>query len=75
MFDFRFYKIKVNGPTAHPLYNFLKSNFDDESEIGWNFVKWLLINGRPIARYASRIKPRQIEADILKYLYSDGSEL
>lgn len=67
-----FAKIDVNGRTAHPIYKFLKSNFEDESEIGWNFVKWLVVDGLPVKRIASRVKPRQMEEDIKHYLGLDA---
>jgi glutathione peroxidase-family protein len=63
----------VNGATADPLYQFLKSFSDDSSEIGWNFVKFLVVNGQPVKRYPSRISPKKIEKDILPYL-SNGDE-
>lgn len=31
-------QIDVNGPTAHPVYKFLKTS-SDNSELPWNFVK------------------------------------
>ena len=55
------------GPTAHPVYQFLKT-FSDEKEIGWNFAKFLVVNGFPVKRYAPRINPKKIEDDILRYL-------
>ena len=51
MFD----KIEVNGDGAHPLFRWLKTQqrgvlgFDD---IKWNFAKFLVVKGLPVARYA-----------------------
>jgi glutathione peroxidase-family protein len=66
-------QILVNGPNTHPLYKFLK-NFTDSMELGWNFVKFLVVDGFPAKRYHSRIQPKKIEEDILKYLGPDDSE-
>ena len=68
-----FSKILVNGPNSHPLYKFLK-NYTDSMELGWNFVKFLVVDGFPAKRYHSRIQPKKIEEDILKYLGPDDSE-
>jgi glutathione peroxidase-family protein len=61
-------QIKVNGPDAHPIYKFLKNFSQDSTEIGWNFVKFLVVNGYPVKRYAPRVNPKKIEADLVQYL-------
>jgi glutathione peroxidase-family protein len=61
-------QINVNGHDASPLYSFLKTFSSDESDIGWNFTKFLVVNGYPVKRYNSRISPKKIEKDILPYL-------
>jgi glutathione peroxidase len=61
----------VNGGNASPLYKYLKKD-SDKLEIGWNFVKFLVVDGRPVKRYHSRISPKKIEEDILSYL--EGEE-
>ena len=63
----------MNGPDAHPLYKFLK-NFTDSMELGWNFVKFIVVDGFPTKKYQSRVQPKKIEEDILKYLNDKGSE-
>jgi glutathione peroxidase len=67
-----FAKIEVNGPGAHPLYQFLKKAELDPSgnlPIGWNFNKFLIDRqGRPMHRYVSQVKPEDIDADIAKAL-------
>ncbi len=63
----------MNGPTAHPLYKYLKSD-SDQVEIGWNFVKFLVVNGQPVKRYGARISPKQIESEILRYLDATQQE-
>ena len=63
-----FAKIKVNGPDAHPLYEYLKSALPGilgTEAIKWNFTKFLIgKDGRPIKRYAPADKPESLEADI-----------
>lgn len=66
-------QIDVNGPSAHPVYKFLKT-MSDNHELGWNFVKFLVVNGFPVKRYVSRVPPKSIEDDILPYLDPDQSE-
>lgn len=57
MFD----KIDVNGPDAHPLYVWLKSQKTGilgSSNIKWNFTKFLTgRDGKVLARYGSTTKP------------------
>jgi glutathione peroxidase len=63
-----FGKIDVNGPNAHPLYEFLKGERPGilgTRRIKWNFTKFLVDRqGRPIRRYAPQDKPESIERDI-----------
>jgi glutathione peroxidase len=67
-----FSKIEVNGVHAHPLYQYLKSVLPDEKgkgDIGWNFTKFLIDReGFPVKRFASRVKPEELESDIEKAL-------
>lgn len=61
----------VNGEEAHPIYKYLKTNVPDmePAEIKWNFTKFLIgKDGKPLKRYESKVKPAEIEADILKAL-------
>jgi glutathione peroxidase len=63
-----FAKIEVNGPAAHPLYNFLKTArpglFGSEA-IKWNFTKFLVgRDGAVVRRYAPADKPESLSADI-----------
>jgi glutathione peroxidase len=61
-------KIEVNGPQAHPLYQFLKSNAPGvlgTEAIKWNFTKFLVNRqGQVVSRYAPTTKPESLEADI-----------
>jgi glutathione peroxidase len=65
-----FSKVKVNGPEAHPVYGWLKSNFGGfgTRRIKWNFTKFLVgRDGNPVKRYAPTKTPESIE-DIIKEL-------
>ena len=64
-----FAKIDVNGGSAHPLYNYLKSEKSGllGSSIKWNFTKFLVDrSGKVVARHAPTTTPegltREIEA-------------
>jgi glutathione peroxidase len=63
-----FAKIDVNGPSTHPLYQFLKASkrgvFGSE-RIKWNFTKFLVDrNGNVVERFAPSTKPQEIAAKI-----------
>lgn len=64
MFD----KIDVNGPTAHPLFSWLKSEKAGvlgSQNIKWNFTKFLLgRDGHVLKRYGSVTKPEALHGDI-----------
>jgi glutathione peroxidase len=66
-------KIEVNGPTSHPLYQFLKARQPGRSEggeIGWNFTKFLVDrNGEVVERYASSVEPESLVEDIERLLF------
>lgn len=62
-----FAKVDVNGPDAHPLYRWLRSEqsglFGDR--IKWNFTKFLVDrDGRVLQRYAPATKPEKLAGDI-----------
>jgi len=66
-----FAKIDVNGPDAHPLYNYLKHEKSGlfGSRIKWNFTKFLIDRaGKVIARYAPTTKPKALEESIAKLI-------
>lgn len=66
-----FAKIKVNGPEADPLYKYLKQAQGGllGKTIKWNFTKFLVNReGEVVKRYASTVKPEEIEADIIEEL-------
>jgi glutathione peroxidase len=61
-------KIKVNGPDAHPLYQWLTAEAPGilgSKAIKWNFTKFLVgKDGRVIKRYAPQDAPEKIAKDI-----------
>jgi glutathione peroxidase len=63
-----FSKVDVNGPGAHPLYEFLKKSRPGlfwSRPIKWNFTKFLIDRrGNPLKRYAPQTAPSAIETDI-----------
>lgn len=67
-----FAKIDVNGPTAHPLYVFLKSErrgFLGTKWIAWNFTKFLVDRqGNVVRRFGPIVKPEKIEKQLLATL-------
>ena len=63
-----FAKIDVNGPSASPLYDWLKSAapglFGSEA-IKWNFTKFLVDrNGKVAGRFAPAVKPEALAKEI-----------
>jgi glutathione peroxidase len=67
-----FAKIEVNGPGAHPLFEYLKAavpGVAGTEAIKWNFTKFLVDrDGNVVQRYAPTTTPAQIEKDIEKLL-------
>jgi glutathione peroxidase len=67
-----FAKVDVNGPQAHPLYQFLKKarkGILGSEGIKWNFTKFLIDkSGAVVGRYAPTEAPAAIEGDIKKLL-------
>jgi glutathione peroxidase len=63
-----FSKIKVNGPDAHPLYIYLKSQKKGLlglEAIKWNFTKFLVSpDGEVLKRYGSAETPEAIQRDL-----------
>lgn len=62
----------VNGPNAHPVYQWLKSRkpgiFGTEA-IKWNFTKFLVgRDGEVLRRYAPQDTPETIDADVQRTL-------
>ncbi|KGM40227.1 glutathione peroxidase [Aquabacterium sp. NJ1] len=65
-------KIDVNGPNAHPLYQYLVKEAPGilgTKSIKWNFTKFLIgRDGRVLGRYAPTDTPKALMADIDKAL-------
>jgi glutathione peroxidase len=63
-----FSKIDVNGPKAHPVFEFLKRakpGFLGTKGIKWNFTKFLIDRaGNPLKRYSPKTDPGVIGKDI-----------
>lgn len=62
-----FQKIEVNGPAAHPLYEFLKKKRSGflGGRIRWNFTKFLVDSkGVVVQRYAPSVTPETIGEDL-----------
>jgi glutathione peroxidase len=70
-----FSKIEVNGPNAHPLFQYLKKEKAGLlSAIGlgaikWNFTKFLVDrSGKVVSRHAPATSPEQLATEIEKLL-------
>ena len=67
-----FSRLKVNGRRTHPLFRHLKREKRGvlgTTFITWNFTKFLVDrDGKPVARYAPKVKPAELEAPIKKLL-------
>ncbi|MDQ7992750.1 MAG: glutathione peroxidase [Propionicimonas sp.] len=62
-----FSKVDVNGPAAHPLFAWLRTEKGGVlgDAIKWNFTKFLINReGEVVRRYAPTVPPAAIEADI-----------
>ena len=67
-----FAKIDVNGPHAHPLFEYLKESAPGvlgSRRVKWNFTKFLVSrSGEVLGRYGSGTKPETLEKQIEKTL-------
>jgi glutathione peroxidase len=66
-----FEKVEVNGPGAHPLFTWLRSEKGGllGSAIKWNFTKFLVgRDGQVVGRFAPTKEPQQLADDIEKAL-------
>ena len=62
-----FEKIDVNGPAAHPIYEYLTRKLSGwfGRRIKWNFTKFLIgKTGEPLRRFAPTTKPEALEGDV-----------
>ncbi|MBB1513328.1 glutathione peroxidase [Tessaracoccus sp. MC1627] len=66
-----FGKVDVNGDDAHPLFAWLRTEAPGPlgDAIEWNFTKFLVDReGRVVRRYAPKVEPSSIQADIAALL-------
>ena len=67
-----FSKVSVNGSSADPLFDFLKSSapgFLGSKSIKWNFTKFLVdSHGKVVSRFAPTVPPEDIAERIEEYL-------
>jgi glutathione peroxidase len=66
-----FAKIDVNGPNAHPLYQYLTKEAPGflTGAIKWNFTKFLVDReGNVVKRFAPATKPEELKEEIEKLL-------
>ena len=65
-------KVDVNSENEAAVFEYLKSELPGimgTKKIKWNFTKFLIDpTGKPVKRYGSNVKPKDIKADILKLL-------
>lgn len=65
-----FEKINVNGPKAHPLWDYLKSKLQGPNgkAIKWNFTKFIIDqDGQPVDRFTPATKPITLIKILEKY--------
>ena len=67
-----FARIRVNGPSAHPLYRHLKATCRGllgTKSIKWNFTKFLIDRqGHVVRRFAPMVAAEQIEPELQRLL-------
>lgn len=72
-------KCDVNGPSAHPLYQFLKAaapGLLGSQSIKWNFTKFLVDRtGRVVDRYAPATSVASLTEDLKHLLAASGTGL
>jgi len=68
-------KIKVNGPSSHPLFQYLKKeNGGAITTIAWNFTKFLVgPDGKAEGRWGPKSDPNDMIPDIEKFLAKIGT--
>ena len=71
-----FAKVNVNGPNAHPLFDYLtsaKPGLLGTRNIKWNFTKFLVgRDGMVRERYRHSLPPAKLESDIVDLLQQGG---
>ncbi len=62
-----FEKVEVNGPGAHPIFQWLTSSLGGflTRAIKWNFTKFLIgRDGTPLERFSPTTKPEELESAV-----------
>lgn len=57
-------KIDVNGEKEHPIYKYLKEKSGKNSDIKWNFEKFLVKPDGSVTRHGSKFLPYKFDAII-----------
>lgn len=73
-----FAKVDVNGPNAHPVFQFLKSHLSDVlgSSIKWNWTKFLVDrDGKPKRRFSPPANPLSLRPAIEALLDQPASPI
>jgi len=68
-------KIEVNGPGAHPVFEFVKSRAPKllGSRVKWNFTKFLVeADGKTVKRFSPATEPAKLEKHIEASLKAAG---
>ena len=68
-----FSKIDVNGPDAHPLYKYLRTELPGilSNKVKWNFTKFLVDSeGKPVKRFSPTTTPDKIDQFLEKNILS-----
>ncbi len=68
-----FSKIDVNGPDAHPLYRYLRTELPGilSNKVKWNFTKFLVDSeGKPVKRFSPTTTPDKIDQFLEKNILS-----
>ncbi|MFO7940917.1 MAG: glutathione peroxidase [Bacteroidales bacterium] len=66
-----FAKVDVNGPDAHPIFQYLKDKLGGTfgKRVKWNFTKFLIdADGKPVKRFSPYTKPEKIGKSLKKML-------
>ena len=63
-----FKKADVNGANAQPLYATLKQASGNQSDISWNFEKFLVDREGKVTRFSPRVTPAELTAEIERAL-------
>lgn len=62
-------KVDVNGPTAHPLFQFLRQETMHGDVIRWNFGKFLIDrNGQHVEAFQPKVNPLDLVPNIERLL-------